>query len=61
MTIQPDVDLGAFRRDGWLVLPRVLPAEQIESLRSRAVVLAEIEGGIALGADYVVVARPVAP
>lgn len=33
MTIQPDVDLGAFRRDGWLVLPRVLPAEQIESLR----------------------------
>jgi hypothetical protein len=33
-------------------------ATQIEDLRSRAVVLAEIEGGIALGSDYVVVAEP---
>ncbi len=33
-------------------------AKHIEELRSRALVLAEIEGGIALGSDYIVVARP---
>ena len=33
-------------------------AVHIEELRSRALVLAEIEGGIALGCDYVVVAKP---
>ena len=33
-------------------------ALHIEALRSRALVLAEIEGGVTLGNDYVVVARP---
>ena len=33
-------------------------AAHIEDLRTRALVLVEIEGGIALGSDYVVVAKP---
>lgn len=33
-------------------------AAHIEDLRARALVLVEIEGGIALGSDYVVVAKP---